>query len=63
MAFSPPPPRRWEFHRGAVRSSSPQSSQHHFLFPFASLVLWLETRATRPAGATRGACTPPSQEP
>lgn len=41
-------------------SFTPQSSQHHFLFLFASLVLWLETRATRPAGATRGGCAPPS---
>lgn len=61
IAFStPPPPHRWGFQRGAVGSSSPQSSQHHFLLPFASLALRLETRATRPAGATRGDCTPPS---
>lgn len=60
VAFLPPPPCRWGFQRGAVGSSSPQSSQHHFLFLFASLALRLETRATRPAGATRGGCTPPS---
>lgn len=41
-------------------SSFPQSNQQHFLFPFASLTLWLEAEGYPcPAGATTGGLTPP----
>lgn len=53
-------PCKWGFQRGALGSSSQQSSQHHFLFPFASLALWLEAEGYPfPAGATTRGFTPP----
>lgn len=36
-----------------------QSRQHHFLFPFVSLELWLEAKGSPcPVEATAGGCTP-----
>lgn len=48
MGFLPQHPCRWGFQRGALGSFSQQSSWHHFLFPFAFLVLWLEAKRLHP---------------
>lgn len=51
-------PCKWGLQRVALGSFH-QSRQHHFLFPFVSLELWLEAKGSPcPVGATAGGCTP-----